>query len=153
MPDPPDIRALLPGSWLLRASNIPKWLGGERFGPRVNFDVAAEEPFVLRYDTSYRDIAGTERHETGTERLRRDGQFVSQGSGRRALSRGRWEVAGAGAEGAIVVVRISRSGGGIAGLDVLVREGADIPEARALIARDARAFGLTAEDFASLAWL
>jgi hypothetical protein len=38
------------------------------------------------------------------------------------------------------------------GIDVLVREGSDATEVRALIAREAETFQLSLEDFASLNW-
>lgn len=144
--------SLLLGSWQVRATNIPLWLSSERVAPAISFELISDAPLVLSDDVSWDAPGGTREHQLGVDRWDGSG-FVRRGLGRRRLRRSQWSVVGLSADRDILVLRLIGSRTTPPGLDVVVREGADIGDARALVAHSATALGLTAEDFASLTWL
>lgn len=142
---------LLPGSWTVAATNFPMWVTGDRHHPRFTYRLLSRTPLVLSDDVSYAE-GGVDRHIRGRDTLRGDG-FVWRGRGLLAVARSRWSVAGRSEDGTILTIRFSRSLATPAGLDVIVREGTEHAELRAMIARSTEGLGLTPEDFASLSWL
>lgn len=150
--DSQDLAPLLIGSWQLRATNIPAWLSHERVAPEIAFEPISDAPLVLGDDVSWETADGRREHRLGVDRWNGTG-FVRRGLGRRRLRRSRWSVVGFSADRDILVLRLIGSRSTPTGLDVLVRAGAEIGDARALVAHSAKLLGLTAEDFASLTWL
>lgn len=152
-PGPADsaLAELLPGSWTVAATNFPMWVSGERRHPRFTYRLLSRTPLVLSDDVSYAE-GGIDKHIRGRDTLRGDG-FVWRGRGLLAIATSRWSVAGRSEDGTVVTIRFSRSLATPAGLDVIVREGTEHAELRAMIARSTEGFGLTPEDFASLSWL
>lgn len=150
--DSQQLASLLLGSWQVRATNIPLWLSSERIAPAIAFELISDAPLVLSDDVSWDSSTGQREHQLGVDRFDGSG-FVRRGLGRRRLRRSQWSVVGSGADGDILVLRLTGSRTTPTGLDVFVREGADIGDARAVVAHSATALGLTAEDFASLTWL
>lgn len=150
--DSQQLVSLLLGTWRVRATNVPLWLSSERAAPAIAFDLISDAPLVLSNDLSWDSSGGQREHQLGVDRWNGSG-FVRRGRGRRRLRRSQWSVVGSRADGDILVLGLTGSRTTPPGLDVFVREGAEIGDARALVAHSATALGLTAEDFASLTWL
>lgn len=148
---------VLPGTWTIAATNLPMWLNGERLDGRLSYELISSDPLVLSDDVAYRDPQGEEKHIVGENSFGRDRYgdegFRWRGKGMLKLVPGRWAVSGFSEDGAIAVIRFEKSLATAAGIDVIVREGADEPEVRKTIARATEEFGLTPEDFGSLTWL
>ncbi|MGV8896173.1 MAG: hypothetical protein ACOH10_01450 [Rhodoglobus sp.] len=159
MREPLDEQAmadLLPGSWIVAATNFPMWLSGERNEPRFEYGVVSRDPLVLSDDMGYTEgrgkRAGTLKHILGRDTF--DGEaFVWRGAGLLKLITSRWYVAGASDDGSIAAIHFAKSLGNPAGVAVIVREGSSVPEIRAIIAHSTEDYGLTPEQFASLSWL
>lgn len=147
----PALAELLPGSWTVAATNFPMWVSGERRHPRFTYRLLSRTPLVLSDDVSYAE-GGIDKHIRGRDTLRGEG-FIWRGRGLLAVATSRWSVMGRSEDGSVLTIRFSRSLATPAGLDVIVREGTEHAELRAMIARSTEGFGLTPEDFASLTWL
>lgn len=147
-----DIAAILPGSWNVRSTNFPMWLTHERKSPRFTYSLVSENPLTLRDDVSYLTADNVEKHILGVDKWQHEG-FVWRGKGLLTIARSRWSIVGANDDSTVLAIRFEKSLFTPAGLDIIVRESADIKELRSLVARNAEQFGLTAEDFASLTWL
>lgn len=149
---PEDLAAVLPGTWRVQATNFPMWLSGERHSPTFTYELVSPDPLVLSDDVCWFDGDGAEQHVLGVDRFTAHG-FLWRGRRLLSLFTSRWTVSGVSDDNDVVVIRFEKSLATPAGIDVIVRSDADVPEARALVARSAASFGLSAEDFASLAWL
>lgn len=128
------------------------WLSGERASPCFSYELVSPDPIVLTDDVSWIAADGAEKHLRGVDHWRGDG-FVWRGNRLLTLLRSRWTVCGANGDGTIAAIRFSRSLVTPAGIDIIVREDVALDDPRALVASSTDRFGLTAEDFASLAWL
>ena len=149
---PQALHELLQGTWTVEGTNFPMWLDGQRKLPTFTYQVTQTDPVVLADDVAYSTPAGEIKHIFGTDRETPDG-FVWRGKGLQKLISSRWTVSGHNPEGTIVVLRFEKTLFTPAGIDVLVRDGYEVPELRALVARNSPFFGLTPEDLASLTWL
>lgn len=147
-----DPSILLPGAWSMLATNFPMWLTGETRDVRMTFEVVGEHPLTISEELSYATIDGQEVSVPSLNRLQ-GGLFIAKGSGMSRLFSSRWSVCGASSDSAIVVVRFEHSRLTPAGINILLRQGIPRPELRAEVAHNAAQFGLSPEDFASLAWL
>jgi hypothetical protein len=143
---------LLPGSWKVAATNFPMWLRGERRDPTFTYELIATGPLTLADDVSYVTPEGLEKHIVGRDRWAHGG-FVWRGKGWLRLFASHWAVTGASDDGSVLALHFSRSIATPAGIDIIVREGSEHPELRAMIAGSTHQFGLSPEDFASLSWL
>lgn len=151
--DEKTLAELLPGEWVVAASNFPMWLGGERANPRFRYEVMSLNPLVLSDEVSWVDVeTGKEKSLLGADTLKGN-EFVWRGKGVLRLVSSHWSVAGASDDGTVAALRFSKSRVSPAGVDIVVRSGTEHPELRALIARATELFGLSPEDFASLSWL
>lgn len=150
--DEDTLARILPGSWTVAATNFPMWLTGERISPRFSYELVGEHPLVLSDDVSYVTADGQQKHIIGQDTWR-DDRFTWRGRGLLKLFASRWAVSGFNAEASIVVIHFSPSLATPAGIDVVVREGVEVLELRATIARATEEFGLSPEDFGSLTWL
>lgn len=150
--DSQHLVSLLLGTWQVRATNIPLWLSNERLAPTIAFELISDAPLVLSDDVSWNTSDGQREHQLGVDRWNGSG-FVRRGLGRRRLRRSQWSVVGSSSDRNLLVLRLAGSRSTPPGLEVYVREDAEIGDARALAAHSATALGLTAEDFASLTWL
>ncbi|MCU1406471.1 MAG: hypothetical protein JWQ43_2774 [Glaciihabitans sp.] len=151
-PDEHQLAELLPGRWNIVASNFPMWLRGERSDPAFTYGLVSSSPLVLSDDVSWVTASGETKHLLGVDRWRGNG-FRWRGKGLLRAVSTHWGVPGLSAAGTIAVVRFSKSLVSPAGIDIIVREGADLLEPRAAVASESKRFGITAEDFASLTWL
>ena len=150
---PEDLAALVPGTWRIRATNSPLWLTGERTSPTYSYTIVSSDPLRLTVDARWLAADGSEKHLPGTVRWK-NGVFVWRGRWLRSFLRSRWAITGSSDDGNIVVIiRFDKSAVTPRGIDVIVREGVKVDDPRARVARSAARFGLTPEDFASLAWL
>lgn len=150
--DPSMLGRLLPGVWHLRATNLPMWLTGERLSPGFEYELASDDPLVLRVVASYRSPEGAEVKASGIARWKRD-HFDSPGKGMRRMLSSRWSIAGASEDGTVVVIRFEKSTLSLDGLDVLVHADTEVAELRSMVAASTEQFGLSPEDFGSLSWL
>jgi hypothetical protein len=141
---------LLPGRWVVKATNMPVWLSGERRDPTFEFRVVRDHPLRLSDTVVYVDSDGRRRARRGTDRWHGAG-FTGRATGLSGLfARSRWEVAGA--RQGLLVIRSGRSFVSPGGVDVVVGEGLDASSLRSVIAADPASFGLALEEFASLTW-
>lgn len=135
----------------MRGTNFPMWLDGAKRDPSITYAILREQPLRLSDEVVYTTDKG-EKRVSGVDRARGD-HFVWRGKGPLRLFASRWAVTGVNDDATVVVTRFAKTLATPAGLDVLVREGAEVDELRSLVANNAAQFGLTPEDFASLAWL
>ena len=149
---PSDLAEVLPGRWRILASNLLHWLNGERTNPVVELSVNSTDPLVLGEQVEFATVEGKDR-VVRSRSIWSGRDFVTRKLGMRPSGR-RWTVHGARVGADVIVVRhgSGRSLGGGSGIDVLVREGVNASDVRALVAHDAEAFALSLEDFASLNW-
>lgn len=147
-----DLSSVLPGSWIVRATNFPMWLDGERLRPRFSYELIKHSPLRLRDDVSYHTPQGEEKHIVGRDAWKGEG-FTWRGNGLLTPFTSKWSVSGANDDASVLAIRFQKSLATPAGNDVIVREGHAVPELRRLIAGNTESFGLTPEEFASLTWL
>ena len=141
---------LLPGTWSVAATNFPMWLAGDKLEPTFSYELLSEDPLVLSDDVGYLE-EGEEKHILGQDTWRGD-EFVWRGRKLLRLLASRWGVAGMSDDGTIAVIRFSKSLATPSGVDIIVREGSEHPELRAMIAHATDEFGLSPEEFGSLTW-
>ena len=146
--NPDSLARLLPGTWRLGATNFPIWLGGGRLAPIFSYEVKSTSPLVLRDQVTW-TAADVEKKRLGVARWTGDG-FVGRGL---PLASRRWTVAGASDDGDILGIRSFKSLRMHAGVDVLIRVGADATHLRTAVATASDTLGLGHEEFASLTWL
>lgn len=149
-PTPSSLAKILPGRWRILASNLFHWLSGERLHPVVELSLNSTDPLVLGEQVKFATSEGKGR-VVRSRSIWKGNDFVTRKLGMRPSSR-RWTVRGASDDGNVIVVSHGSAGSATGGIDVLVREGADSSEVRALVARDSEVFELSLEDFASLSW-
>jgi hypothetical protein len=150
--DDRTLAELLPGGWIVAATNIQAWLSADRIGARYDWGLVSASPLVLSEDVSFGNPQGGTHHVRGTN-LETDAGFVWRGHGLQRFSRTHWAVSGMSPDLTILALRFSRSRSTEAGVTVLLREGTPPRELRAIIANNAAAFGLSAEDFATLTFI
>jgi hypothetical protein len=152
---PPDVLAeQLPGRWTLRATNFPMWIRGDRRHPVFEYGLVTAQPLVLTDRVEYVDERRGPRAIPGRDRLRGEGEhahFVWRGAGTLGLLSSRWVVSGL--DGDVLAIRFERSLVTPAGVDLLSREGVELPELRRRAAEDLDRLGLAVEEFAALTWL
>ncbi|MEO6942055.1 MAG: hypothetical protein ABI238_01015 [Terrimesophilobacter sp.] len=149
--DQAEIARVLEGAWAIGASNILYWVDGTRRDTQLTFTVASVDPLVFLEEQAFTASDGKGRRIALTNRYIK-GEFISKG--RRILATmSRWSIGGMGADGTILVIRMTHAQGGQDGLLVIVRKDARDGELRATIAKHSERFGLGPEDFASLSWL
>lgn len=150
-PTPSDLADILPGRWRIRASNLFHWLSGERLNPIVELSLNSTRPLALGEQVEFATNEGKDRL-VRSRSVWSGGSFVTRKPGIRRPSARRWTVRGASDDGNVIVVKHGTGRSAADGIDVLVREGSDASEVRALVARESEMFQLSLEDFASLNW-
>lgn len=150
-PAPSSLADILPGRWAIRATNLVHWLSGERLNPIVELSLNSTAPFVLGELVEFVTNEGKNRVVRSHSVWSGD-TFVTRKMGIHRPSARRWIVSGTSEDGNVIVVMHGSGGSATGGIDVLVREGSDADEVRALVAREAENFRLSLEDFASLSW-
>jgi hypothetical protein len=149
--DVATLQQVLPGRWMVKATNFPMWLSGERREPSFEYVLLRTEPLVLGDEVTYVEPDGKIKSIRGIDRWNGRG-FTWKMNGLRGLFvKSRWEIAGV--RQGLVVLRFDKSAVTPAGVDVIVAEGLDASELRTFIASDPASFGLSIEEFASLTWL
>lgn len=150
--DEASLAELLPGTWTIAATNFPMWLTGERLEPSFSYGLISDSPLVLSDEVSYLTAEGEPKSIIGQDTWRHD-EFVWRGKGLLKVAKSHWHVSGSSEDGNVVAIQFSKSLATPAGIDIIVREGADVLEVRAMIARDTDRYGLSPEQFGSLTWL
>lgn len=143
---------LLPGGWLVAATNIPVWLTPDRVGAKYSWEVIDTDPLVLDEVIGFENQAGVPQRIPGISH-QVDGGFAWRGRRLQRFTRSHWSVIGISDDETVLAVRYIRSRATEAGVSVLLREGTPPRELRAMIAHDSARFGLTPEDFATLTWI
>lgn len=154
MPPESDPRALvsvLSGTWQLGASNLPDWLSGERRSPTVSYEPVPGRPLSLIHSVSYTSPDGNTTRISAIATWRR-GVFIGRDRRLHKLFPSKWRVVGASGDEAIVVVRFAKTMATPAGINVLVRRDASVPNLRGVVAHEHANFGLSPEEFARLTW-
>lgn len=151
-PDAAALVALLPGTWRLGATNSPMWLAGDRLLPTFRYDLKSTDPLVFDDVVSYTNPDGAEKSIIGVDRYRHD-EFVGRSRRLLSLRTSRWSVVGVSGDANVLVRRFHKSLFAPAGVDVVVREGTESQEFRAVVAVASESLGLTDGEFASLSWL
>jgi len=147
-----DLARVLPGSWVIAATNFPLWLSGKRLNPTLSYETLVESPLVLKDTVAYTTDEGVEKTILGKDSYNGRG-FTWRGRGLLGLVPIHWAVTGVDSTGTVVTIQYDRSLVSPAGIDILTPVGVEVPEVRSIIATDAAAFGLSLEGFASLTWL
>lgn len=127
------------------------WLTRERLSPTLTYELVSEDPLTLTDDVAFTTEAGEEKHILGVDRWNVEG-FTWKGKKLLRFFPSHWSIIGMSDDETVLVVRFEKTIGTPAGIDIIVREGTTHPELRSLVAHNSVAFGLTAEDFASLTW-
>lgn len=149
--DVATLQRILPGRWIVKATNFPMWLSGERRDPTFEYVTRRGYPLVLADEVTYSDPEGKTKSIRGVDRWNGQGFTWKMNGVRGLFVKSRWEVAGV--RQGLVVLRFEKSVVTPAGVDVIVGEGVDATELRAVIAADPGSFGLSIDEFASLTWL
>ena len=147
-----ELVRLLPGSWTVAATNFPMWLTGKRLEPVLNYEIVTEKPLVFKDVVRYTTDTGEAKSIVGVDKYRGRG-FTWRGKGLLGLVASHWLASGANSEGTVLAIQYEKTLFTPAGIDIIVREGVDVPEVRTIVATDAAAYGLTLEKFASLTWM
>ncbi len=144
----------LPGTWSIAATNFPMWLTGQKIEPKFTYELVSTDPLVLSDDVSYVQLGEQpeEKHILGQDTWNGH-EFVWRGRKLLRLFASHWEVTGMSDDATIAVIHFTKSLATPAGVDVIVREGADRPDVRKTVAHATEEFGLTPEEFGSLTWL
>ena len=150
--DDTTLAEILPGTWVIAATNFPMWLHGNRTEPRFAYEIVGRDPLVLSDEVSYVNAEGEAKKIIGKDTWRGD-EFTWRGKGLLSLFASHWSIGGVSDDGTIAAIRFTKSLATPAGIDIVVREGSHNPELRAIIARGTEEFGLSPEDLGSLTWL
>ena len=147
-----ELAELLPGEWMIGATNFPMWLKGDKLSPSFEYRDRGESPLSLADTVAYLTAEGERKTIVGVDRWKA-GRFVWRGKGLLTPFTSTWSVAAASDDGEFAVIRFSKSLATPAGVDVIARAGVDPHELRAAIAADTAGYDLEHEEFASLTWL
>lgn len=150
--DESTLAEILPGTWVIAATNFPMWLTGERQDPTFTYGLVSTDPLVLSDEVSFTTAEGEAKSILGQDTWRGE-EFVWRGKGLLKVAKSRWTVTGTSEDHEVVAIHFTKSIATPAGIDIIVREGSAVPEIRAMLARDTERFGLTPEEFGSLTWL
>jgi hypothetical protein len=149
--DPRTVAELLPGTWRIGGTNLPRLLSGERRLATVTYRVVSRQPLRVGHVLSFVDPSGRDRRLPGVSRARAHG-FAGRNKGMVMPFSLRWSVCGVSEDRAIVVVRFARTRAAVAGIEVLVRIESELQDLRGAVAAAALELGLSLEDFARLTW-
>lgn len=144
------IAAVLPGRWDVRATNSPAWLTGARDSPIFEYELVSSDPLVLNGEVSWIALNGDEKRMLGTHHWEDDHLVWRRAQILPAIALP-WAVPVISADDNILVARFGRIRA--SGVDVIVREGVELPELRAVISRAPAEFGISEEELALLSWI
>jgi hypothetical protein len=149
---PEKLARVLPGSWGVRATNFPEWLESAAHSQLITFTVLTTEPLSLREEVSFEVTGGESRRIDSIDRWRGN-EFVRRSTKKSELASSRWTATGMSDDENVIGIRFAQSRAVPAGISILVREDTTAEtRTRALVAHHTEQFGLSMEDFASLAW-
>ncbi|MFV0560571.1 MAG: hypothetical protein ACK5NA_07635 [Enterococcus sp.] len=139
----------LVGTWFIKGTNFPMWLTNQRQVPPITYQWIGENPIQVSDLVEYETRGKTKRIK-GIDTLN-EGQFVWRGKGIVNVLSSRWCIVGI--KDDILVIRFEKSLVTPAGVDVLLREGADDSQLKQHIFENYGQFGLTKDELLSLMWL
>lgn len=150
--DQETVAGVLPGEWIVGATNVIEWLDDSRRDVIFRFEVVNASPLTIREHQSFTTREGKERQQSIQSEWV-NGVFRSKGRGILRADATRWRLGGVSEDHSTLVLRVATVRGGQDGLIVLVRRDAVPDELRIMIATKSESFGVGPEDFASLSWL
>lgn len=128
------------------------WLSGERSDPTFYFELKNADPLEFHDVVSWGTPKGIERRIVGVDKFSGDG-FRWRGKKMLTVLASRWSVLGTAHNDSVLAIRFSKSFLRAAGVDIVIRDGTDPGELRAIVAHSSESLGLTPGEFASLSWL
>lgn len=143
-----DWHTQLDGTWEIKGTTFPMWLSGKRKNPRITYK-RTEKNAVELLDLVEYQANGKTKQIKGIDRLGSNG-FIWRGLGILKILSSHWQVITI--KGDVLVIRFEKSLVTPAGVDVLVKKGAVIPNLRERVAEHYESFGLTAEEKDTLQW-
>ncbi|MGP5431441.1 hypothetical protein ACTXNW_18805 [Enterococcus malodoratus] len=143
-----DWHTQLDGTWEIKGTNFPMWLADKRKNPRITYK-RTEKNAVELLDLVEYEANGKTKQIKGIDRLVAE-QFVWRGLGILKLLSSRWKVVTV--KGDVLVIRFEKSLVTPAGVDVLVKKGAAIPNLQQRVQEHYKSFGLTLQERNELQW-
>lgn len=138
----------LDGTWEIKGTTFPMWLSEKRKNPRITYK-RTEKNAVELLDLVEYEVDGKTKQIKGIDRLGAKG-FIWRGLGVLRILSSHWQVVTI--KGDVLVIRFEKSLVTPAGVDVLVKKGAMIPDLRERVTAYYESFGLTAEEKDTLKW-
>lgn len=145
---PLDPTAVLPGSWLVVATNRPCWLANGVHEPSIEFELG--ENGRLAETLSYQDDRRG-RVSRAARNVIADGGLRRKPAGLRRSGSCRWSLTGS--LGELLGVRFESAFRSPGGVDIWLREGAEEDDPRAAVSRGLDRLGFTLQEFAALSWI
>ncbi|MFC4770393.1 hypothetical protein [Enterococcus hermanniensis] len=139
----------LNGTWEIKGTTFPMWLSEKRTKPRITYKQLAKNSVELLDLVEYESKNKTKKIK-GIDRIS-DNQFVWRGLGPLKILSSRWQVVTI--KGDILVIRFEKSLVTPAGIDVLVRQDAQIPDLMERILANYEVFGLSKIEKNQLQWI
>jgi len=138
----------LDGTWEIKGTTFPLWVSDKRKNPRITYK-RTEKGTVELLDLVEYEINGKTKQIKGIDRFV-DGRFVWRGIGLLSLLSSRWQVVTI--KGDVLVIRFEKSLVTPAGIDILTRKGADVPNLRLRVLKHYESFGLTEQEKREIQW-
>ena len=138
----------LSGTWLIKGTTFPLWLSNKRNTPRITYRVLEKEPLKLLDLVEY-EKKGKTKQIKGVD-YQREKDFLWRGNGPLKILKSRWGIVTI--KGDVLVIRFAPSLVTPSGVDILVREGAVIPDLAKRVVQHFAVFGLTAEEIRTIQW-
>ncbi|MGH1846978.1 hypothetical protein ABE869_09200 [Enterococcus gilvus] len=139
----------LDGTWEIKGTTFPMWLSEKRKRPRITYK-RTEKNTVELLDLVEYEAKDKTKQIKGIDRLK-DGRFVWRGLGLLKVLTSQWQVVTM--KGDVLVIRFEKSLVTPAGIDILVKSGAEVPKLRERVENYPESFGLSDEEKETLKWL
>lgn len=143
-----QFRKQLPGTWLIKGTTFPMWLSNKRNTPRITYRVLKKKPLKLLDLVEYEKKGKTKQIKGVDYQIKK--AFLWRGNGLLKILKSRWEVVTI--KGDVLVIRFAPSLVTPAGVDILVREGATVPDLAKRVVQHCAVFGLTTEEIRKIQW-
>lgn len=140
----------LSGNWFIKGTTFPLWLSGKRRQPMISYKLLSVDPLVFLDTVCYKNQQGKSKTIIGKDTWKQN-TFVWRGAGILKVLSSRWSILAL--TETILVIKFERSFLTPAGIDVLVKESAQINEIKQVIADSPQRYGLDLDEVERLAWL
>lgn len=142
--------ALLEGRWVIRGTNFPLWLSKKRSHPTIQYKTLANDPLTFLDIVHYKNNKGRLKEIIGVDTLKNN-RFIWRGRGILNILSSTWSVLAI--TDTILVIKFEQSFVTPAGIDILVREHANIADPKELVSTSLDQYSLTPSEFEQLVWL